>query len=759
MAASVRYLALGTGLLGGLAVAVALHLGLGQLRAAEAPPGWTMKESVVPGELLRLDGSLRGGPSAWRSGYFQTLSSPRLEGLQQLEARVRVPEGGSLAIWLSDAREGNGAVGLSLSRVSEGPPRGLATHGPTVRPLACRGELAPLGADPVEVAIALTPGGFEATVDGATLTCEEPARGDRVQLAPGLLSVEISDLSLDGVPVPPPGPPFGALWALAGALLGLGLVAGELALGAGAVPVLLTTLPLLLAGLLAGEDLRAWIERVRWTFLGPTLLPALGPLALSLALKALHHASRALREGLPPAGPLRLPAAALVLALAVGATGGSTGLGVTVATAVGGAVLASVGLTLALKTLGSRRPRGAASVLLLLGALGALAVVVLRPHHPLGGAYAALAAALLGLVAWANVNASRVRAFNLVSLVGVGLGLVALEGALTLSSETEAWGAGGSTTEGSEEYGWVRTAERDFEAFEAGVHPEYPESGFPVAFEAEQEGRYRIVSFGGSTTGGAFQNDDLSQFYPAILGAALPPDAEVLNQGVGGWTTFQIRRYLEDRVDDLAPDLATLYVGHNDLLTPTPLPLEQLYAAWQGGGWARGVGDVLGRIHLYQGFRFFVASFASSTTSQAVPLPHAERNLRSVVGLVRDRGGRVLLMSEGLSPDPGPLAEYEELLESLAEEHEGVDYLDVAGALHEAERQGMDIFLDDCHLTATGHRIVARLMLDHLVAQGIAPASSLERLTDPRREAAGRAPAPRHGPRRGPGTPPPPERR
>ena len=74
-------------------------------------------------------------------------------------------------------------------------------------------------------------------------------------------------------------------------------------------------------------------------------------------------------------------------------------------------------------------------------------------------------------------------------------------------------------------------------------------------------------------------------------------------------------------------------------------------------------------------------------------------------------------MSEGLAPDPTPLAEYNRMLASMATEHSNVSYLDVAGALH--SRHSSRFFLDDCHLTNTGHRFVAELLSRHLHDEGV----------------------------------------
>ena len=50
-------------------------------------------------------------------------------------------------------------------------------------------------------------------------------------------------------------------------------------------------------------------------------------------------------------------------------------------------------------------------------------------------------------------------------------------------------------------------------------------------------GSARIVAMGGSSTGGAWQNDKLDQFWPAELERSVGGAVQVVNLGVGGWTT------------------------------------------------------------------------------------------------------------------------------------------------------------------------------------------------------------------------------
>ncbi|MFT4979549.1 MAG: lysophospholipase L1-like esterase, partial [Myxococcota bacterium] len=445
--------------------------------------------------------------------------------------------------------------------------------------------------------------------------------------------------------------------------------------------------------------------------LEPTHAALLFPLLLAAAAKLTHHLGRQLREPAPTrpwwlaaltATPVALVAATSPRGLPPLAT-----ITLLLLSALAAAPLAARLLSL----LGSRHPQNASTWIFAAGSIAALSAGALGITHQIAAPLAFGVGASWGLLAWANANPDRARSYNLQSLAAVGLILAASEGAVRYTPVGVAWSGAGSRTQQHDLYGWVDVANEEFALLEAGEHTEYPDKGFPVAFSAPGGG-VRVVAMGGSTTGGAYQNDDLRDFYPARLSERLPERFEVLNQGVGGWTTWHIRQYLAAQSAALQPDILTLYVGHNDALTQTPMPYRELYAAWQRGGGLGQTSRMLGQLRLYQGLRFFLISLAPASHRVAVPLDHAEDNLRTIIDLVVGRGGKVVLASEGLSPDPGPLADYNDMMARLAGEQEAVAYVDTASALY--AQGGQPLFLDDCHLTDAGHRLVADRLYDTL---------------------------------------------
>lgn len=91
----------------------------------------------------------------------------------------------------------------------------------------------------------------------------------------------------------------------------------------------------------------------------------------------------------------------------------------------------------------------------------------------------------------------------------------------------------------------------------------------PEIAEAKASGVYRIVCIGGSTTYCTEVRDD-ALTYPAQLERILRErhghaNVEVINAGVGGWSSWECLVDLEMRLLGLEPDLLVVYHGINDV--------------------------------------------------------------------------------------------------------------------------------------------------------------------------------------------------
>ena len=548
------------------------------------------------------------------------------------------------------------SAGVTLGD-AEGPKLTLyATEGRAVveeglERLRCSGALAPkVGRN--ELVVERTTGGFVGRLGGDELSCQVQLRNENDRVSSGLRRVHVHRFEGDAFELPRPiGPAAVGLGAAGGLALGLLLAAAELATGASLRAITLTSAPWLFAWFVLGRDGYLFAENVRLAGVPPQHLPLLMTLVPGLALKALHGAGRV-----------------------------------------------------------ARHPR----LHLLAAALPALAVVVvgacLRPTYPFSLVYGAAAGACAGAVVWANVRT--VRFFNLLSLLGMAGAAVFTEQAVRFTETGVAWSRSGSL-ERDPVLGWTRRAVSEFEALDEARYSDYPRDSYPVAPTAAS-GRTRIVAFGGSSTGGAFQNDQLSDFYPKRLEERLGGRAEVLNQGVGGWSTFHIAEYAETAMAGLEPDVVTLYVGHNDGFTRVAQTYKAMYAQWQDGASLDPPSSALD-LRLLNGFGFFVRALQPKDLTVAVPVDHATENLQRVIDAARGQGARVVLASEGINPDPGGLQEYWTAMEALSTDTADVAWLDTATMLRAA---GDEMFMDDCHLTDAGHRFVAEAFADKLEELG-----------------------------------------
>ena len=249
--------------------------------------------------------------------------------------------------------------------------------------------------------------------------------------------------------------------------------------------------------------------------------------------------------------------------------------------------------------------------------------------------------------------------------------------------------------------GWDRAATEFEELLELQQYRRYPSEGFPVRPPERVATRKRIVALGSSSTGGAYQMDNLDLFWPNRLEQRLPQGWEVVNQGVGGWNTLHMTLYAEGQMARLAPDIVVLYVGHNDVLTPASVPHSQLYAQYRPPSPAVAkISEVLHSSRLFNGFKFAVLSVFSQGGAVAVPVADARQNLERIVAASQEQGARVLLVTEGLNPDPAPMRAYNQMLSELAAETGSV-HLDGASLLYESGDP--TLFLDDCHLSVNGH--------------------------------------------------------
>ena len=325
----------------------------------------------------------------------------------------------------------------------------------------------------------------------------------------------------------------------------------------------------------------------------------------------------------------------------------------------------------------------------------------------MGWLYAGFGGLSLAGLIWVNVHAHRIRHYNWMALALAFSLLGSLEVMIRYSHVGSLWNA-------ADEHhgtGSMNTLFQQFEGLEAGVHSVYPSGGFPVQVPPKQA-PLRMACLGASSTGGAFQNDSLDEFYPARVSERSPPTVEVINQGVGGWTSLHVRAFLEGHSDAIDADIWTIYLGVNEHM-PTRMTYADLYTVWKTGGFTVQI-NALDNIRLFQALRLLSRGLASSAGAGVPPDDYRE-NLNSIAALAAEQGAKVLLMNEGIRPDPQALWQYTAVMQEVAANHSHVEFIDTASSL---DAVGDGAFMDSNHLTELGHETVATTMATALQSLG-----------------------------------------
>ena len=703
-------------MIAGLGLGHSIWTGIYRYNADQSPPLWEKENSPVPYRQSSLQGDLRTKANEWTLDFYQAIypKTPK-EPNSSLALDFRMSPASQLEIWLSapPIQRRSGDRWVSLCQIVKHPPSfcqgksdfgiGLVFdrfEGSSVqlvredgngrKNVSCNKDIS-LEITEKPVSVLIEGNGKNSLlirINDNEYTCQTKL-GDKVPLIrPGLRSVAISKLRYGNQ-----ASSLIASWIpIACYLSGLSVL---LMLGwlekrskASNISVALTTVPAIFAWLLADMNAKILIEDLRASWLSAYWLPFYLSFFPTLFFKLSAYTIRAERQNQISRIGIGLLALFLVIGFSFSWVAGVCSVGL---------------LTIVLILLSLKDLQKIIHIPLLWVSASSLFLIIVQPFHWSGLFWGAIWALCWSLLLLVNRFAKQLRWFNWLSIVFcVGL-LVSSEVVLRATKAGQQWSNTGSQTESNEIFGWIRQANESFALFEEGEHREYPDKGFPAPIENTNT-KKRVIAFGGSTTGGAFQNDNLDEFYPARLQDSLGRDYQVLNQGVGGWTTWHIRYYIKAKQEKLSPDIVLLYVGHNDILTAIPLPYKQLYQAWKKSTSNKKIGDALGQFRLYHAFRHILLSLRSSEKKVAVPVDHAEENLSDIISMVGTET-TIILISEGLSPDPGLLHDYNLMMKQLATEHENVFYLPVAENLHNYPSH--DVFLDDCHLTNFGHNLVA----------------------------------------------------
>ncbi len=707
------FTALATSAAGGsIGAGLAVLLLRGWLEAG--PAGWRRVDPAVP---IRIEAA--AGPAALPGDGWPLAWQQRLEWVgppgEGLTVDALLPAAGSLRLSLADASGHTAFVdvgpGSAVLDASAGGCR-------NVDPLTFTGEAAHVTLRRRDASTV----DLEVQVAGSTQTrsCLTPLGAvQTLSVQAGMRRVLLPLLEIDGAgPVRSPSAAVAMVAILGAGLLGaLGMRALASRLSRWISPAILALVasPALAVLPLSCLDVDLALQQLRVVTDQPLRWPLGAPLLACCGITLIVGQARFVREsGFEPRRP-HLGAVGAGLGLLIGLGFGPSVLTMLLAGAGGAA--AALLLTQGFVLLAPRASplRGVLGALVSATAFG---IVALALGPPPGAAvlYASTMGLTMGTLVWVNARASRVPWVNGVSLGLFTLGVLCAEGGLG-ATETGRRLAGVRANAGAND----QMALDAFDMVEVRrKFSKYPIGGYPVE-PAPRSAPIRIVALGSSSTGGAWQNDDLSEFWPHDLGALLGPGVQVVNQGVGGWTSLHIRRYMETRGDLVDADIAVIYQGNNDSFTKSTRPYSELYRYWKQRGAG---GDPLGAIaqlRLVQLARAVlapddlpVAAVGGSDQAPehiAVPVADAAENLAAIIAGMKAHHGRVLLVAEGVNPPPKAAWPYAAMMADLATDPD-VGFLNANEVL-----KWPDDFLDGCHLTRSGHLHVSRAVAAALCAE------------------------------------------
>jgi len=277
----------------------------------------------------------------------------------------------------------------------------------------------------------------------------------------------------------------------------------------------------------------------------------------------------------------------------------------------------------------------------------------------------------------------------------------------------------------------------------------------PFSFGEKKAGILRIVCLGGSTTYGSGVKDN-GQTYPAQLNRMLSHDAayriegyrqcEVVNLGVGGYTSAEVFANLHFFALPLKPDVVLIQSAINDVAPRLydrfdssyehfRKPMEPLHANWLARQFYRS------RLVVLSGWLLGCFEPLTLQARTQLPLPPADRleenfrrngpeayrrNIEAAIVLARATGCRVWLLTQAYFEPPDSISlsadertlqglfrrgliEHNEILRELAAVH-SVGLIDLE-QLTPARR---DYFTDPIHMTPAGNEFKARQVAEQL---------------------------------------------
>jgi lysophospholipase L1-like esterase len=262
-----------------------------------------------------------------------------------------------------------------------------------------------------------------------------------------------------------------------------------------------------------------------------------------------------------------------------------------------------------------------------------------------------------------------------------------------------------------------------------GIYYDYKKQFRGIYYDKKKaEGVFRIICLGGSSTWG-WPLPDTKRIYPALLEELLNshfPDRrfEVINAGVGGYSSFQDLMYLKNSLLEYSPDVVTICAGANDSNNNSDIHVAMTDREyWEYLQKKINKQPLVGQVILSAWERFFMNFRVYNAMSEImfrmgnkpkrrVPVSDFTDNMEELIRLGRQNNFKVFFITEA-HRERDVIAEYNEVLQRLAGSREGVFFVDTRLLLDDDS-----YFIGQMHPTYDGHKIIAAAVFDALVASG-----------------------------------------
>jgi lysophospholipase L1-like esterase len=223
---------------------------------------------------------------------------------------------------------------------------------------------------------------------------------------------------------------------------------------------------------------------------------------------------------------------------------------------------------------------------------------------------------------------------------------------------------------------------------------------------------------------------------------------EVINAGVGGYSSYQGMRYFSEELLAYSPDLVTVYFGWNDHWRAIHYPDK---AQRQLDDFVVQIQNILGRTRVYQFLHKVMSMIAGfheakprSAFQPRVSIADYHSNIEKIIVLAKENGARVTLITAPHAINPASIAhyrrlglitadvdlirmhqEYNDVVRQLASLH-GVALMDLESFFDEMEDKGSYFELDGVHPREEGLQAIAVVIWESLRKHGMIPNAAHE---------------------------------